>query len=73
MIGCMRTHVRKQPIMALYFEFETVLKFYNQEAWSGSFLFDKLLVFFFVCCWKYQFWKNSGDDKSMKITQHAES
>ena len=29
MIGCLRTCVRKQPIIALYFEFETVLKFYN--------------------------------------------
>ena len=32
MIGCLRTRVRKQPIIALYFEFETVLKFYNLEA-----------------------------------------
>ena len=24
-----RKHVRKQPIIVLYFEFETVLKFYN--------------------------------------------
>ena len=32
MIGCMRTCVHKQPIIALYFEFETVLKFYNLEA-----------------------------------------
>ena len=29
MIGCLRTCVRKQPITALYFESETVLKFYN--------------------------------------------
>ena len=29
MIGCLWTHVGKQPIIALYFEFETVLKFYN--------------------------------------------
>ena len=29
MIGCLWTCVRKQPIIALYFEFETVLKFYN--------------------------------------------
>ena len=35
MIGCLRTHVCKQPIFALYFEFETVLKFYNLKAWSG--------------------------------------
>ena len=34
MIGCLRTHVRKQPIVALYFEFETVLKFYNLKARS---------------------------------------
>ena len=33
MIGCLRTRVRKQPIIALYFESELVLKFYNLEAW----------------------------------------
>ena len=31
MIGCLRTCVLKQPIIALYFEFETVLKFHNLE------------------------------------------
>ena len=31
MIGFLRTRVRKQPIIALYFEFETVFKFYNLE------------------------------------------
>ena len=30
----LRTRVRKQPIIALYFESETVLKFYNLEACS---------------------------------------
>ena len=34
MIGCLRTRVCKQPIIALYFEFETVLKSYNLEASS---------------------------------------
>ena len=34
MIGCLRTSVHKQPIIALYFEFETVLKFYNLDARS---------------------------------------
>ena len=33
MIGCLRTRVRKQPIISLYFAFETVFKFYNLEAW----------------------------------------
>ena len=32
MIGCLGTHVLKQPIITLYFELETVLKFYNLEA-----------------------------------------
>ena len=32
MIGCLRTYVHKQPIIALYFESENVLKFYNLEA-----------------------------------------
>ena len=33
MIGCLRTRVRKQPIIALYFESENELRFYNLEAW----------------------------------------
>ena len=33
MIGCLRTRVRKQQIIVLYFEFETALKFYNLETW----------------------------------------
>ena len=32
MIGCLRTPVLKQPIIALYFESENKLKFYNLEA-----------------------------------------
>ena len=32
MIGCLWTHVHKQPINALYFAFENELKFYNLEA-----------------------------------------
>ena len=36
MIGCLRTRVRKQPIIALYFESENELKLYNLEARNGS-------------------------------------
>ena len=35
-VGCITPGLevsRKQPIIALYFESETVLKFYNLEAW----------------------------------------
>ena len=32
MIGCLRTRICKQPIIALYFESENVLKLYNLEA-----------------------------------------
>ena len=32
MIGCLRTRVRKQPIIALYCASENELKFYNLEA-----------------------------------------
>ena len=32
MIGCLRTRVRKQPIIALYFYSENELKFFNLEA-----------------------------------------
>ena len=40
MIGWLRTRVRKQSIIALYFEFETVLKFYNLEARNKFFHLD---------------------------------
>ena len=33
MIGCLRTRVRKQPIIALYFVSEDDLKFFNLEGW----------------------------------------
>ena len=33
MIGCLRTRVHKQPIIALYFESKNELKYYNLEAW----------------------------------------
>ena len=36
MIGCLWTRVCKQSIIALYFESETVLRFYNLEAWSKT-------------------------------------
>ena len=36
MIGCMQPYVCKQPIIALYFEFENELKFYNLVARSPS-------------------------------------
>ena len=39
MIGCMRTRVHKQPIIALDFESETVLQFYNLEASVFIYLF----------------------------------
>ena len=32
MIGCLRTRVRKQPIIALYFESENELNLYNLKA-----------------------------------------
>ena len=39
MIGCLQTCVCKQPIIALYFESETVLKFYNLKAWTAGQMF----------------------------------
>ena len=65
MIGCLRTCVRKQPIIALYFELETGLKFYNIEARSGSNMFDTDGISDFFPE-KLAFGK-----KVRKITQHA--
>ena len=31
-MGCLQTHVHKQPIVVLYFESENELKLYNLEA-----------------------------------------
>ena len=36
MIGCLRTNVRKQPIIALYFESETVLKFITSRPGNAT-------------------------------------
>ena len=36
MIGCLRTRVRKQQIIAHFFKFENELKLYNLEAWVQS-------------------------------------
>ena len=46
MIGCLRTRVRKQPIISFYFEFETVFKFYNLDATT----FDSI----YNLCAKYE-------------------
>ena len=46
MIGCLQTCVCKQPIIALYIEIETVLKFYNLEAWSPcDYIVDTAMFF----------------------------
>ena len=34
LVFAVKPRVHKQPIIALYFEFENVLKFYNLEAWA---------------------------------------
>ena len=39
MSSCLRTRVRKQPLIALYFEFENELKFYNLGVWLKSLKF----------------------------------
>ena len=73
MIGCLRRRVRKQPIIALYFESETVLKFYNLKAWSGSKLFHTRIVFLKEFFEKVNFEKSQQMTKAWKITQHAKS
>ena len=48
MIGCLRTRVRNQPIIALYFESENVLKLYNLEAWFCD----------IACCFHFNLCRN---------------
>ena len=43
--GCLWTRVRKQPIIVLYFEFETVLMFYNLEARASTVCLKKSTLF----------------------------
>ena len=45
MIGCLWTCVHKQPIVALYFESEIVLKFYNLDALCDCFLMFQTAFF----------------------------
>ena len=47
MVGCLRTRVRKQPIIALYFESENELQFYNIETMVSH---DKAQVIYIVDC-----------------------
>ena len=74
MIGCLRTRVRKQPIIALYFESENELKLYNLETWSLQFCAKDMLsagafirINFIQTVQKGQaslntsFWLNCGD------------
>ena len=52
MIGCLRTRVRKQPIIALYFESETVLKGLVIATYVVYLIFDIVCMFqvvFFLC------------------------
>ena len=46
MIGCLRTHVLKQQIIAQYFESENELKFYNLKARNGNCLFNTISTAF---------------------------
>ena len=55
MTGCLRTSVRKQPTIALYFEFENELKFYNLDA--------KLLLYMLTICAQLQ---NKFMDRCLK-------
>ena len=54
MIGCLRTRVRKQPIITLYFETEIVLQFYNLEARTKLRVCIRKIIFLFfnqnICC-----------------------
>ena len=66
MIGCLRTHVRKQLIIALYFESENELKFYNLKARSASKLFDTLTVLQKYLFEETDFEENIRRQKNMK-------
>ena len=69
MIGCLRTHVLKQPIIAFYFESENELVFYNLKARSGSKLFVTLIVFLKEFLEKVDFEKK----KHQQITKKHEN
>ena len=55
MIGCLRTHVRKQLIIAHCFEFETVVKFYNLKASFAHVVIVFCLFFCFLLFFAYLF------------------
>ena len=49
MIGCLRTRVRKQQIIALYFESEKELQFYKLEASDLVNSYSPVMVLLFRC------------------------
>ena len=66
MIGCLRTRVRKQPIIAFYFEFENELKFYNLEAWSRGYK-----TFFMLNSTKHEIYQaNKCESTQLLALQH---
>ena len=67
MVGCLRTRVRKHPIIALYFELETVLKFYDIGAWL--LYFNCILAF--VCVPLLNFVLISLQYRAMSVTVNA--
>ena len=64
MIGILQTHVCKQPIIALYFEFETVFKFYNLKAWIQFFWHSEFMKYFL------NWLKKHKQQKAYKIKYH---
>ena len=58
MIGCLRTRVRKQPIIALYFEFESEIKFYNLEARqvakTQTLMMDNVIKYHYASLWAHK-------------------
>ena len=69
MIGCLQTHVRKQPIIALYFESENELKFYNLEAWVVNPLVLQTIFEEFYLIWAWQPFLSC--DREHKVNLHC--
>ena len=60
MIGCLRTRVRKQPIIELYFESENEIKLDNLEAWMQNLLLPvhSFYIYYAAMSWEKLFATN---------------
>ena len=73
MIGCLWPRVRKQPIIALYFEFEIELKYITSGPWPQYILFCIVcIVLNYILSVSFEMWDNKKEKKNNKKVEKVD-